>query len=98
VAQRNALDPASRRTLVGFALRASGLSGGVAVLAAVGVLPAHGLLGLLEALCAISAMFSAARAARHGAMFARGGLNAWDEAVAFWGGLLALHAAQRFLG
>jgi hypothetical protein len=90
------LDPGSRRNLAGFALRACVLSLLAACPAVFGLQPVGKASVALQATYAIGALFAVARAARRGDRLARGGMNAWDEAAAFWGGMLLLHAIQRF--
>lgn len=92
---RPALDPLSRRTLIGFALRSGALALGAAALAVFHVLPLQSVLRFSSALCGIAVVFAVGRAARRSELLARGGLNAWDEAAAFWAAFLALHAVER---
>jgi hypothetical protein len=92
------LDPGSRRALIGFFLRSAALGLGVATLVALRIVPPRSVLGLSGTLCIIAALFATARAAQRREMLARGGLNAWDAAAAFWGGFLVIHALQRLYG
>jgi hypothetical protein len=87
------LDPNSRRNLAGFALRACVLSVAAASPGLLGLQPLGESVIALQAAYAIGALFAVARAARRGDRLARGSLNAWDEAAAFWGGML-LHAVS----
>lgn len=52
-------------------------------------------LGALQLACAMGALFAVSRAARRGDRLARGGLNPWEEAAAFWAVLMLLHCWHR---
>ena len=88
-------DPVSRRTVAGFALRLGVLAAVATSPCLLGFRPPGDALAALQLACAMGALFSVARAARRGDRLGRVGLNAWDEAAAFWAGLMLLHALAR---
>ena len=90
-----ALDPSFRRTLAGFGLRSGLLAAVAAGPCLLGFRAPGDALPALQLACAGGALLSVARAARHGDRLARGSLNAWDEAAAFWAGLMLICSDPR---
>jgi hypothetical protein len=84
-------EPTFGRVLAGIALRAGTLALVAASPCLFGLYSPGQALGALQLACSMGGLLAVSRAARHGDRLARGGLNAWDEAAAFWAALMLLH-------